>query len=284
MTAVHPEERRPIKVVLIDAKHTLFLPKSMSRQQFFAYIFHKVTRRPVLDPDRLWFESRRIRLHIDTQMKCDGLDGFNTREYWVENNRKTAEALGISITDEEAWRIHEMIVGDTDLYMMSAERISFLDWLRKSQFPGCMIVVASNSPSKALEQLLARYKIATYFNRVYTPDVLRASKPQPAFFEEILAFQDNVPPQNVLMIGNSPFTDLGAKDVGINTVLITDKREGSEVKGTLISGAVTVQTVGISEVRRITLPPPKEKPIVYATRHITHAQRFIFEQFVGRGV
>jgi FMN phosphatase YigB (HAD superfamily) len=60
------------------------------------------------------------------------------------------------------------------------------------------------------------------FDLVTSWDVMNTSKPQPNFFNETLK-KIGATPENTVMIGNDPYYDLPAHELGIQTLLVGDR-------------------------------------------------------------
>lgn len=260
-------ERRPIMAVLIDAKNTLFTPKDMSRPQHLARIYHQVTGRWV-NETMLWVQSRAVRREIDQELVSVGLENiFNTPPYWVKVNQETAKSVGLSITPEQAMSVHAHIVEGTDLYTVTRERREFLEWLRYDKFRShrVTLVTASNSSRGALERLLSAHRVRPCFNGAYSPDVVGSSKPAGDFFREVL-HSLGAESVEALMIGNSLFTDAGARKVGINTVILLDRHE-------------PMHTFAVREYQQLDDP---NQPLFFSTTRLARLQRYIDEHFVAK--
>lgn len=106
------------------------------------------------------------------------------------------------------------------------------DWPRVESMPGIAAALAALHPDRALamatnaaesgaervREALARVGLDGYFSAIVTARDIGVSKPDPAFFEAILAAFDCVPHQAV-MVGDSFRTDIvGAKHASLHTV------------------------------------------------------------------
>lgn len=85
-----------------------------------------------------------------------------------------------------------------------------------ARFP---VYAASNAPSGQQEERLRLAGMDRYFAGVFVSGDLGFSKPDPRYFEAVLAALP-YPPENLVMIGDSVSADiLGAKPFGMKTVL-----------------------------------------------------------------
>lgn len=87
------------------------------------------------------------------------------------------------------------------------------------------LCVASNSgfPIEHTRKTLERAGILHYFQHVYSSASLGTAKPDPQFFQRIMA-QLNAQPAECVMIGDSYFNDImGAKDVGWHTIWLANR-------------------------------------------------------------
>lgn len=82
---------------------------------------------------------------------------------------------------------------------------------------------AGESDAVSMKKAFERVKLDGYFDYYFTSKELGARKPDTAFFENIMR-QLGATTENTVMIGNDYRKDiLGAKIVGLKTVLITDQ-------------------------------------------------------------
>lgn len=109
----------------------------------------------------------------------------------------------------------------------TVDRCSLIRSLREK---GYTLVLATNPifPTVAVEARLKWIGLAPEdFDYVTTYENSRYSKPNPAYYQEILSRIDRKAEQ-CLMIGNNPSDDGAAERIGITTWLVTDYLENSE--------------------------------------------------------
>ena len=118
----------------------------------------------------------------------------------------TADGLDFEYHFERALEMSaEPVAGATELLQALAGR-----------FP---VYAASNAPSGQQEERLRLAGMDRYFSGVFVSGDLGFSKPDPRFFEAVLAMLP-YPPETLLMIGDSVSADVaGAKPFGIRTLL-----------------------------------------------------------------
>lgn len=109
----------------------------------------------------------------------------------------------------------------------SADRSGLIRALREK---GYTLVLATNPifPAVAVESRLKWIGLSPEdFDYVTTYENSRSSKPNPAYYQEILAHMGRKADQ-CLMIGNNPSDDGAAEKVGITTWLVTDYLENAD--------------------------------------------------------
>ena len=102
---------------------------------------------------------------------------------------------------------------------MSAEPVAGAKELLKTLSQRFPVYAASNAPSGQQEKRLRLAGMDRFFADVFVSGDLGFSKPDPRFFEAVLAMLP-YPPETLLMIGDSVSADVaGAKPFGIRTLL-----------------------------------------------------------------
>lgn len=90
------------------------------------------------------------------------------------------------------------------------------------QMTCCVASNAGDSDAELMGLALARVGIRQYFHHLFTSRELGATKPDPAFFREILQRLE-VEPQECIMIGNDYLKDIApARSVGLRTVWFSE--------------------------------------------------------------
>jgi putative hydrolase of the HAD superfamily len=89
----------------------------------------------------------------------------------------------------------------------------------------CVVVSnAKDSNAELMQKAFERIKLNRYFHEYITSKELGATKPNPAFFQGVLAKYQLVLSETI-MIGNDYEKDItGAKAVGLKTIFITSKQ------------------------------------------------------------
>ncbi len=101
----------------------------------------------------------------------------------------------------------------------SAEPVAGAKELLKTLSQRFPVYAASNAPSGQQEERLRLAGMDRYFSGVFVSGDLGFSKPDPRFFEAVLAMLP-YPPETLLMIGDSVSADVaGAKPFGMQTLL-----------------------------------------------------------------
>lgn len=108
--------------------------------------------------------------------------------------------------------------------------------VQDAQALGLKIAVAT-TPIYGLEVIGERLRWAGVGDLAWdlvADDSFEATKPAPAYFEEV-ARRLEVPPGQCLMVGDDPWNDLPAREVGMRTFYVGDRQPGFDVgpKGTL---------------------------------------------------
>ncbi|MDO8505117.1 MAG: HAD family hydrolase [bacterium] len=223
---------RRIKLVTVDANGTAVTPRNSSSEQLLLEAFQEILGRKFRGRKirkMLWSASRESKLALAETVSDDVV---NTDPYWVQINEESAAAIGITLTKDQALQIHCLIDGEVDRFGLSLRRRRFLYWLCRIKFKGgrgVSVVILSNSLSHVVERLLVEHGVNSLFQRVYTPEVLLASKPAKKVVDEVCA-RSGVTPGEILHVGNSPVHDLRLVLWGVNVALITTPGDAIDAK------------------------------------------------------
>lgn len=108
----------------------------------------------------------------------------------------------------------------------------FLEKLKKLNLKLCILSDAGRTPGWALKEILNRYKILDYFDKVFFSDEIGFVKPNKNSFNRIIK-EFNIEKEEVVHIGDSLEKDvLGAKNFGINYIYFSkDKINKIEPSG-----------------------------------------------------
>jgi HAD superfamily hydrolase (TIGR01509 family) len=109
------------------------------------------------------------------------------------------------------WPRVEVIPGVSEALSQLHERITC-----------CVASNAGDSDAELMGLALARVGIRQYFHHLVTSRELGATKPDPAFFREVLQ-RLGIEPQACIMIGNDYLKDIApAKSVGLHTIWFSE--------------------------------------------------------------
>jgi len=108
----------------------------------------------------------------------------------------------------------------------------FLEKLKKLNLKLCILSDAGRTPGWALKEILNRYKLLDYFDKVFFSDEIGFVKPNKNSFNRIIK-EFNVEKEEVVHIGDNLEKDvLGAKNFGINYIYFSkDKINKIEPSG-----------------------------------------------------
>ncbi|WP_051912674.1 HAD family hydrolase [Carnobacterium funditum] len=95
-----------------------------------------------------------------------------------------------------------------------------LDWLTKEQY---QIALASSSSMKEIQKVLEECKLEQYFESILSGDRFEQSKPNPEIYFKSAA-QLNVKPEECLVIEDSTYGIIAAKDAGMYVLAKRDDR------------------------------------------------------------
>ena len=108
--------------------------------------------------------------------------------------------------------------------MVSWSEVTAVDGIKeilpflKEKYQIVLVSNAVDSDKNQVRQALERVGIAEYFSEIFTPQELKARKPAPKFYLEVLK-QIKVESENAIMIGDNYEKDIiAAKQVGLWTI------------------------------------------------------------------
>jgi HAD superfamily hydrolase (TIGR01509 family) len=143
------------------------------------------------------------------------------RDLFRETFRRFAEQLGGEPTGEFLDWFHEE---QRDLAVEHLElRDGCVETLREIKDAGVHVAIVSNIDEDYLEPMLERAGIAELIHARTSSEEARSCKPDPAIFHHALEKAD-ARAEEAVFVGDSPEADvLGARKVGMTTVLILDE-------------------------------------------------------------
>jgi len=99
----------------------------------------------------------------------------------------------------------------------------FLEKLKKLNLKLCILSDAGRTPGWALKEILNRYNLSHFFDKIFFSDEIGFVKPNKNSFNKIIK-EFNVKKEEVVHIGDSVEKDIiGAKDFGINYIHFSRK-------------------------------------------------------------
>lgn len=103
----------------------------------------------------------------------------------------------------------------------------FLEKLKRLNLRLCVLSDAGRTPGWALKEILNRYKLINYFEKIFFSDEIGYVKPNKNTFNKIIK-EFNVKKEEVVHIGDSIEKDIiGAKEFGINYIYFSRKNKGN---------------------------------------------------------
>lgn len=255
----------PIGAVLVDVHGTLVTPRYVGKSELLGQIILKVTGVHIDGRD-----ARRLTNVIRRKLNASRPEEYlNTEENWIEINTWVLAELGKKIPQKEALAIHTEVIGAT--YKMRPPRYELFNWLLREKFADLKkIVVASNSNRDSVEQTLRAEKIDRWFKEIYTSERVSVSKPSPRFWRRVLD-DLKLPPEQVLMVGNSLLNDGVAAQMGIHTVLILDRFDEIEDKQEKDSQLKEYAATGAAKTGK--------EVLTYTSQHLQRIREFIEPRF-----
>lgn len=103
----------------------------------------------------------------------------------------------------------------------------FLEKLKKLNLKLCILSDAGRTPGWALKEILNKYKLINFFDKIFFSDEIGYVKPNKNTFNKIIK-EFNVKKEEVVHIGDSIEKDIiGAKEFGINYIYFSRKSESN---------------------------------------------------------
>ncbi|WP_099212027.1 TIGR02253 family HAD-type hydrolase [Thermococcus henrietii] len=176
-----------------------------------------------LDAEEVWraYEEESSKLFSELA----GKEARKIREVDTEALRRVAEKYGFSVP-EEFWEISlEMHAKYGELFPDAVETIEALKAL------GLHVGIITDSDNDYIESHLKALGIYDLFDSITTSEEAGYFKPHPRPFQLALE-KAGVKPEEALYVGDNPRKDcVGAKNVGMTSVLLDPKAEKRELWG-----------------------------------------------------
>ncbi len=162
---------------------------------------------------------------VDAMIRNDGA-ATNRQLFWnVFTGKLGIQALALeSVLDDFYAREFDAA---RSVLREDADRSGLIRSLREK---GYGLVLATNPvfPAVAVETRMHWVGLAASdFDHVTTYENCRRSKPNPGYYQDILALIGKLPGQ-CLMIGNNPVDDMSAREAGLDVFLVTDYLENAK--------------------------------------------------------
>ena len=207
-----------VKVIVIDADHTLheFDKKKKERayREFYKYLSKKLNIQQEI--------IGKFFLETVGEIKESKNPKERKREYSL---KKTLDKLGLEYSEEII--INSLKIFWNELLnsiIVKEGVIEFLEKYKDSYTIGIFTDEFKEIVEKKLEKVFGKWK--KYFKFLITPEITNEMKPSEKYYDKILEIT-NVKEKEVAVFGNSWEKDLRiAKDKGIFTVLISNKKKG----------------------------------------------------------
>ncbi len=164
----------------------------------------------MLDPDR-WRE--RLRAASD----YEDFDRTYSRDFLSA----MCELVGVPVPDEESC---VELVHRVEAFITPQVRSAFpgvVDAIRTLHQQGYTLHTASGEYSISLNGYLQGMGVRKCFGRLYGPDLIDTLKDRPEYYQRIFADLD-ISPADAIIVDDSPLAIQWAKQVGAQTVLISD--------------------------------------------------------------
>ncbi len=235
MSALHVPHRA-IRAVLFDAMFTLLQPIGRSRRKMLTAVYRQPDPRGeiLLPPsqytdERIWETLRECRRQLSPLQTFSMYWRFANTEFYRAMFRPDApENTGLASATWQRYH-HAMHYGEqaTDRILTDVSRWmvqpSMRQLLQKLGARRVRRVIASNQRQEALLSHLHHHALVgtmqgDLVDAPYTSELLGTNKPYPEFWERILA-REGLEPADVIHIGNSPVSDVGACELGIHVIL-----------------------------------------------------------------
>lgn len=237
-----------VRAVLKDAMFTIFQPRKGGRRKMLIGVYRQPNPKgPVILPEDQYSDERIWRVFRVARTALSPLQAhhaywrlINTEGYRDLLNPENPENAGLKAATWQRFHhaakygqeAHKRILTDVDLWRVEREMCTLLRQIGRIRQGGEPIrrIIASNQEEDALRHLLEQREVV-YLDRrpdlvdsIYTSEALGTNKPFPEFWQRILE-RENLSPGEVIHVGNSPVSDVGACELGIRVILYDRERE-----------------------------------------------------------
>lgn len=237
-----------VRAVLKDAMFTIFQPRKGGRRKMLIGVYRQPNPKgPVVLPEDQYSDARIWNTVKKHRMELSPLQAHHA--YWRFINMESYRELLSPENPENAdlraatWQkfhhaakygeeAHRRILTDVDLWRVEREMCTLLRQIgriRKDDTP-IRRIIASNQEEAALRHLLQEREVVNLDGKpdlvdsIHTSEALGTNKPFPEFWERILE-HEKLQPHEVIHVGNSPVSDVGACELGIHVILYDRERE-----------------------------------------------------------
>lgn len=148
-------------------------------------------------------------------------DVFMTKQY--ESLREGFEAVTADFKKRVPEFVYDKMVGMWNKFSILSkpfpETAEVLEDLKKDY----QLILLSNSDNFSLRQVMDKFDLEKYFDKIYISCETGKLKHNPESYKQVLE-ENNLTPEDVLMVGDSPASDIKSAEVaGVPAVLI-DRR------------------------------------------------------------
>lgn len=205
-----------IRVILFDADKTLY---AINTENAYSKVYSFLSDELKVAKETLQKEHKEEILKIKESLEPAKRDYRHTLEQLI---RKRAKKNVSHLTDTAYQMFWNQIVDDLE---KDEDTIDLLETLSKKY----ILAVATDEfyplVERKLNKVLGNWK--DYFHTIISADKLNTMKPSSKYYEEAMTLF-KVKPSELVMIGDSWKRDLEpAKVLGIFTILVNEKEEGS---------------------------------------------------------
>jgi putative hydrolase of the HAD superfamily len=222
------------EVVFLDVGETLFYPHPS-----FGELFHTVCREHghQVDPREVSIVASRYMEEVE-ERQGRGFSFTDSPEksgaFWREFYHSILRDLGIQGEDHVLPEVLYRTFSDPSHYRPYPDGLEALEALKQGGFR--LGVITNFEPW--VEELLDGWGISSYLDIVVISGLVGREKPHPDIFREALRRAD-VPPGRALHVGDSPRSDfLGAREAGMQAVLLDRRGAHPGFPGPRISSLV----------------------------------------------
>lgn len=135
-----------------------------------------------------------------------------------------SEELGNDVTEEKASRMDEKFFDKLlDILELTPGAKEILEYLKEKDI---QLFLLSNSREKVMKKKINKFDLNKYFDEMFSSESAGTVKSGHEPFKKLLK-ETEIPPENILVVGNNPKEDALAKKFGMQTALLYDYLESS---------------------------------------------------------